>query len=185
MRARHEIRYGGGSPVRTLVIGRSPSADVVIADASLAPHHAELVVTDDGRLYVTDCATDAGTWIRGEGSLRDGSRSGRASCAPISRSGSAITNAPWTTCCVDIAARRRTPAARQATARRIVACAGRWPAIRPPARSCAVGPEDAPRYRSACFSGKGYVWRAGSHALVPTAGIAGAAPDLQGSDQRS
>ena len=46
--------------MRTLVIGRSPSADVVIADASLAPHHAELVITDDGRLYLTDCATDAG-----------------------------------------------------------------------------------------------------------------------------
>ena len=52
--------------MRTLVIGRSPSADVVIADASLAPHHAELVVTDDGRFYVTDCGTDAGTWARGE-----------------------------------------------------------------------------------------------------------------------
>ena len=52
--------------MRTLVIGRSPSADVVIADASLAPHHAELVVTDDGRFYVTDCGTDAGTWVRGE-----------------------------------------------------------------------------------------------------------------------
>ena len=48
--------------MRTLVIGRSPSADVVIADASLAPHHAELVLTDDGRLYLTDCATDSGTW---------------------------------------------------------------------------------------------------------------------------
>ncbi len=32
---------------------------MVIADASLAPHHAELVITDDGRLYLTDCATDA------------------------------------------------------------------------------------------------------------------------------
>ena len=52
--------------MRTLVIGRSPSADVVIADASLAPHHAELVITDDGRLYLTDCATDAGTWIQSE-----------------------------------------------------------------------------------------------------------------------
>jgi hypothetical protein len=35
---------------------------VVIADASVAPHHAELVVTDDGRLYLTDCATAGGTW---------------------------------------------------------------------------------------------------------------------------
>jgi hypothetical protein len=67
MRTRHEIRSGGGSTVRTLLIGRSPSADVVIADASLAPHHAELVITDDGRLYLTDCATDTGTWIQSEG----------------------------------------------------------------------------------------------------------------------
>jgi FHA domain len=50
--------------LRTLVIGRSPSADVVVADASVAPHHAELVVTADGRLYLTDCATAGGTWRR-------------------------------------------------------------------------------------------------------------------------
>jgi hypothetical protein len=62
MRARHEQRTAGGSTLRTLVIGRSPSADVVIADASVAPHHAELVITDDGRLYLTDCATVSGTW---------------------------------------------------------------------------------------------------------------------------
>jgi hypothetical protein len=54
-------------PLRTLVIGRSPSADVVIADASVAPHHAELVIADDGRLYLTDCATPGGTWRQGEG----------------------------------------------------------------------------------------------------------------------
>jgi hypothetical protein len=66
MRERHEIRQDGGATLRTLVIGRSPSADVVIADASVAPHHAELVITDDGRLYLTDCATDGGTWVRTE-----------------------------------------------------------------------------------------------------------------------
>ena len=44
------------------MIGRSPFADVVVADESVAPHHAELVVTDDGRLHLTDCATEAGTW---------------------------------------------------------------------------------------------------------------------------
>jgi hypothetical protein len=54
------------------VIGRSPSADVVIADESLAPHHAELVITDDGRLYLTDCATDAGTWVESEGQSASG-----------------------------------------------------------------------------------------------------------------
>ncbi|MGH6905657.1 MAG: FHA domain-containing protein [Geminicoccaceae bacterium] len=59
---RHEIGTDGGTELKTLVIGRSPSADVVIADASVAPHHAELVVTADGRLYLTDCATAGGTW---------------------------------------------------------------------------------------------------------------------------
>jgi hypothetical protein len=49
------------------VIGRSPSADVVLADTSVAPHHAELVITPDGRLHLTDCATDGGTWLKGEG----------------------------------------------------------------------------------------------------------------------
>ena len=48
--------------MRTLVIGRSPSADVVIADTSVAPHHAELVMTADGRFHLTDCATEGGTW---------------------------------------------------------------------------------------------------------------------------
>ena len=48
--------------MRTLVIGRSPFADVVIAEASVAPHHAELTVTDDGRLYMVDCAAAAGAW---------------------------------------------------------------------------------------------------------------------------
>lgn len=48
--------------MRTLVLGRSPFADVVIAEASVAPHHAEITVTDDGRLYLVDCAAAAGTW---------------------------------------------------------------------------------------------------------------------------
>lgn len=51
--------------MRTLVLGRSPFADVVIAEASVAPHHAELTVTDDGRLYLVDCAAAAGTWRQG------------------------------------------------------------------------------------------------------------------------
>ena len=50
--------------MKTLVIGRSPFADVVIADTSVAPHHAEIIVTDDGRLYLTDCGTQSGTWRR-------------------------------------------------------------------------------------------------------------------------
>lgn len=48
--------------MRTVVIGRSPYADVVLADASVARRHAEVVVTSDGRFYVTDCATASGSW---------------------------------------------------------------------------------------------------------------------------
>jgi len=51
--------------VNTLVIGRSAFADVVIADQSVASHHVEIVVTDDGRLYLTDCGTETGTWRQG------------------------------------------------------------------------------------------------------------------------
>lgn len=40
---------------------------MVIADASVAPHHAEIVITDDGRHYLTDCATESGTWRQGGG----------------------------------------------------------------------------------------------------------------------
>lgn len=54
-------------PERTLVVGRSPFADVVIADPSVAPHHAEIVVTSEGRLHLTDCATPGGTWHLGRG----------------------------------------------------------------------------------------------------------------------
>ncbi len=47
--------------MKTLVIGRSPFADIVIADPTVAPHHAELVLTGDGRLYLTDCASPGGS----------------------------------------------------------------------------------------------------------------------------
>ena len=65
--------------MKTLVIGRSPFADVVIADTSVAPHHAEIVVTDDGRLYLTDCGTGTGTW-RQRGSQQG---AGTASWSPV------------------------------------------------------------------------------------------------------
>ena len=53
-----------GTGVRTFVIGRSPFADILIVDATVASHHAELVITEDGRLYLTDCASPGGTWRR-------------------------------------------------------------------------------------------------------------------------
>jgi hypothetical protein len=53
--------------MRTYLVGRSSYADIVIADPSVAEHHAEVVATADGRLFVTDRATGSGTWR-----LRDG-----------------------------------------------------------------------------------------------------------------
>lgn len=52
---------------RSFVIGRSPYADVVLADISVARRHAELVATGDGRFHLTDCAGETGTWRRADG----------------------------------------------------------------------------------------------------------------------
>ncbi len=57
--------------MRTLIIGRSPAADLMIAEPSVAPYHAELVVTADGRYYLTDCGSVTGTWRQGR-RQRDG-----------------------------------------------------------------------------------------------------------------
>jgi hypothetical protein len=56
--------------MRTFVIGRSPAADIVLADASVGRQHAELVITDDGRFHLTDCGGGDGTWRAV--ALRDG-----------------------------------------------------------------------------------------------------------------
>jgi len=49
--------------MKTFVIGRSPYADVVIADVSVGSHHAEIIVTADNRLHLTDCGEETGTWL--------------------------------------------------------------------------------------------------------------------------
>lgn len=56
--------------MRSYVIGRSPYADIVLPDPSVARRHAELVATDDGRFHLTDCDADGGTWrgLGGRGS---------------------------------------------------------------------------------------------------------------------
>ncbi|HEX6144161.1 MAG TPA: FHA domain-containing protein [Geminicoccaceae bacterium] len=56
------------APERTLVVGRSPHADVTLAEPSVAPRHAEIVVTSRGRLHVTDCGSPGGTWIQDDAS---------------------------------------------------------------------------------------------------------------------
>ncbi|MCP4328364.1 MAG: FHA domain-containing protein [Alphaproteobacteria bacterium] len=48
--------------MKTLIVGRSSHADIVVADGSVARRHMEIVVTRDGRYYVTDCGTETGTW---------------------------------------------------------------------------------------------------------------------------
>lgn len=51
--------------MKTLVIGRGPQADIELKDSSVEPHHAELLVTQDGRYHLTDCGTGGGTWEAG------------------------------------------------------------------------------------------------------------------------
>lgn len=48
-------------------IGRSSRCDIVLDDRAVSKQHAELLVLDDGRLYLTDCASRNGTHV-----LRDG-----------------------------------------------------------------------------------------------------------------
>ena len=50
--------------MRSYVIGRSPYADIVLADPTVDRRHAEVVTTEDGRLYLTDCVSEGGTWRR-------------------------------------------------------------------------------------------------------------------------
>lgn len=50
--------------MRTYVIGRSRFADIVFADPSVAPRHAELTLTDDGRGYLVDAGADMGSAAR-------------------------------------------------------------------------------------------------------------------------
>ena len=58
------VAYGDGRAKEVLfaLAAEAGSADVVIADTSVAPHHAELIVTADGRFHLTDCASESGTW---------------------------------------------------------------------------------------------------------------------------
>jgi len=49
-------------------IGRSGRCDIVLGDRAVSNKHAELLALDDGRLYLSDCASRNGTkvWRRGE-----------------------------------------------------------------------------------------------------------------------
>ena len=73
--------------MRTYVIGRSPHADIVLADPTVARRHAELLSTDDGRLFLTDCASDSGSWRQAShppGKLPDaGAETGNSEWLPL------------------------------------------------------------------------------------------------------
>ena len=49
--------------MRLYKIGRSTSCDIVLNNNSVSRKHAELLVLDDGRFYLTDCASSNGTYI--------------------------------------------------------------------------------------------------------------------------
>lgn len=44
-------------------IGRGAQADIKLNDAAVSRLHAELVVTRDGKYYLTDCASTGGTYV--------------------------------------------------------------------------------------------------------------------------
>lgn len=50
--------------MKAFKIGRSSKSDVVVDHASVSRIHAELVATDEGRYYLTDCDSANGTFRR-------------------------------------------------------------------------------------------------------------------------
>lgn len=48
---------------RTYFIGRGRDNDIRLTDPTVSRRHAELVVTEDGRYYLTDCASTQGTHV--------------------------------------------------------------------------------------------------------------------------
>lgn len=50
--------------INTYSIGRSNTADIQLSDPGISRIHAELTVTEDGRYYLVDANSTAGTFIR-------------------------------------------------------------------------------------------------------------------------
>ncbi len=51
------------SRIKTFVIGRHQDCDLRLDDKSVSRRHAEVVLTPDGRYYVTDCNSTGGTFV--------------------------------------------------------------------------------------------------------------------------
>lgn len=58
------------APQQTFSIGRSPECDLVLADQSVSRKHAELLVLDDGQLFLVDCQSTHGTRLSLHGQTR-------------------------------------------------------------------------------------------------------------------
>lgn len=52
--------------MKAWTIGRNRDCDIVLTDTSVSRVHAELVETDDGRFYLTDCGSKYGTFVGGD-----------------------------------------------------------------------------------------------------------------------
>lgn len=51
------------SRIRTFVVGRDPSCDYHISDETVSRRHAEVILANDGRFFVTDRGTTSGTFV--------------------------------------------------------------------------------------------------------------------------
>ena len=56
---------------RSLFVGRSRRNDIRLGHRSVSRRHAELTVADDGRIYLTDCASRYGTRLRSGAGWRE------------------------------------------------------------------------------------------------------------------
>jgi len=52
--------------MKAWTIGRNRDCEIVVSDTSVSRVHAELVETDDGRYYLTDCGSKFGTFVGGD-----------------------------------------------------------------------------------------------------------------------
>lgn len=53
--------------MKLIRIGRGDDSDVRLTDQSVSRRHAELVVTNTRRFYLTDCASSGGTYVSRNG----------------------------------------------------------------------------------------------------------------------
>lgn len=53
--------------MRLIRLGRSAENDVVVDNASVSRRHAELVLTDNGNCFLTDCNSTGGTFVASNG----------------------------------------------------------------------------------------------------------------------